>query len=337
MTAIFPPVFSKHRSENSDGIGDSFLEQKVTGFQSAITNVSTQLSQIVKWSDEIKIVLNTLTDTQAEIKNSASSVKTDGTILKNTLDEIKNDVVTSLNSFDSKINAINNVIETVKDISSDNQTDLFNIIRDTLDSIAEQIVAISTMFTPIQASLEKSIVDSEEKISSLLQDIFKQIKDYTSVIPSIDKNIAALNTNISNLTQRMVSIENYIYNSGCWCGKNENTNEFDSESMIGWLMTATSGPTLISDGTSEPYSIRQIFIASANMANKIYKIRFYQGKSNSFSDATILSESLYIKVGNLLSSVPIMVSSPLVNKGNKLWCAISCEAPAATLSLLVSI
>jgi hypothetical protein len=337
MTAIFPPVFSNNRSESSDGIGDSFLEQRVTGFQSAITNVSAQLSQIVKWSDEIKVVLNTLADTQTEIKNSTSSVKTDEAAFKDTLTGIKNDIVTSLNSFDDKINEINNTGETVKDIPNSDQTDLFDIVFDTLGNISKQIATISDEFTPIQTSLEKSIVDNEEKIYVLLQTIFKQIQDYTSVIPLIDKNIAVLNTNISDLTQRMVSIENYICNSVCWYGKNEDTNEFDNESMIGWLMTATSGPTLISDGTSESYAIRQIFVASANMANKIYKIRFYQGKSNSFSDATILSESLYVKVGNLLSSVPIVVSSPLISKGNKLWCAIGCEAPAATLSLLIGI
>ena len=340
MTAVFPPIQNKNSVDVKYTTDDASLKQKVNSVQAATTNVSTQLAQITKWSDGIKRVLKTLADTQAEIKSSASSVKTDGTSFKDALTEIKEDVVTALNSFDGKINEINSVIETVKNVSNSNQAESFDIVLDTLDSISEQIVAVDTKFTPVQASLERVLLDSEERVYILLQNISKQIQDYTEAIPSSDEIVDVLKPLLLILTQRIDSIENYIYNSGCWYGKNEATNDLDSESMVGWSMAVSSEPTLITNGNvvkDEFYAIRNIFISSANMANKMYKIRFYTGKSDAFKDATILSEVLYVKVGNLLNSIPITVSSPLISRGNKLWCTINCEAPAAILSLLISI
>lgn len=341
MTAIFPPIQTKNSVNTEHTTDDLFLKQKINSVQSAITNVSVQLAQITKWSNEIKNVLKTLTDTQTEIKSDALSTQTEGVIFKATLAEIKEDIITSLNSFDNKISKINNVIETVKNTAANNQVELSDNIFTTLDSILKQITIVNSECANIPASFEKILSDNDEKTYSLLQNIFEQIKDDRTILSSVGKNIVILNSNILNLTQRINEIEKYVYHSEYWYGKNEITNSFDRESMTGWLMTAAPDkfgePVLISNENNESYAIRNIFITSANMANKLYKIRFYSSESDSFSDATILSEALYIKVGNLLNSIPIVVSSPLISKNSKLWCAIKCEAPTATLSLLISI
>ena len=340
MVAVLSPIpYIQNKNDLNTSQGDiSFLERKVGSINSTI---STQLAQITKLLDEVNGVLLTLIDTQTDIKNSASLVQNDGVDFKNTLISIKKDIVTSLNSFDNKIDKINNLIETIKNIDENNQTESIDILSETLEFISKQLVVISTEITLTQTSFEKSFSDDKEAIYSLLQNITKQINANVAILSSFESKITELNSNVLSLTQRISNIEDYIHYGGCWYGKNEDTGDFDSESTVGWLMTAAANefgePVLISNETNEPYAIRHIFIASANMANKIYKIRFYHGISDSFDDAVILSEVLYIKVGNLLSSIPLIVSSPLISRDSRLWCAIKCEAPTATLSLLINV
>jgi hypothetical protein len=341
MAAIFQSIQStptKALPKNTDG---SLLDYKVLNIQSAIKNISTQLAQIVQLSSGVKGVIETLIDTQAEIENSASSVQTNGEIFKDTLTATKKDILLSLNSFDGKIGEINNVIKNVTDTIADNQTELSDSIVESLDLISKQIVGVNSELTIACTSFEKASSNTVETLYPLLQNITKQIQSGISVLTTFDKNIKEFNSTTLNLTQRITNIENYIWHSGCWYGRDEDTGDFDNESTAGWLMTAAPNefgePVLISNGNDVPYAIRHIFIASANMANKLYKIRFYCSESDSFTDAVILSELLYIKVGNLLNSAPLVVSSPLISSNSSLWCAIKCEAPTATLSLLISI
>lgn len=341
MTAILPPIVTKNNSNSSINENNSFLEQKTASISAAVTNVSEQLAQITKWSNDIKDILIVLINTQSEIKSSASSAKNERIDLKNILTNIKKDIIASLSSFDNKINKINSIVESVKDISEIDQTEIENSLLNTLEFISKQLIIIGTDITITRDAVKKPSSDIGELIFPVLENIEKQIQNCANIVSPFENSIKAFNSNILNLTKRINEIEKYIYNDGCWYGRNVNNGDFDIESNIGWLMTADQDkfgkPTVISNGFGKSYAIRHIFVTSANMANKIYKIRFYFSKTDSFADASILSESMYIKVGNLLSSIPIVVSSPVIDKNSKLWCAINCEAPAATLSLLLNI
>lgn len=315
---------------------------KVVTIQTNLKTVADELINLIAQTDIIKSSIDTIANKQNEATYKKNDIQT------NVIDNIKTiqsiqqngvDLQTSLVTFK---NELLNIISTTS-INSD-LLDLLNNINDKSD---ETIKAFDIESNKISL-VDKNITKLQQSNDILKTDIIKLQTMLLSILDKLNSNenriiikdIKRIDSTITNIALKLESIENYKSNREYWYGENQGTHLFDQESNIGWKIE-TQGQNKfgkevkLSDGMNDGYYLNRILLVVASLPNVPYRIRFYYG-DNLFENASILTEVIYIKAGNLLGSVPLVMNAPLVFKDNKLWCNISC-IKQASIDLLVGI